>query len=66
AVCGGEDYELLVAVPPARAGRLERLAAAWRTPLTPIGEIRPARDGVVLVDRAGRPYRPPRPGFAHF
>jgi thiamine-monophosphate kinase len=66
AVCGGEDYELLFAVPPARLAAFERAAARWRAPATLVGELRPRREGIALLGPDGRPYRPPRPGFTHF
>lgn len=66
AVGGGEDYELLFAVPPGRIPALERASRDWPAPPTAIGEIRPGREGLVLLDEAGRPYRPPRAGFVHF
>jgi thiamine-monophosphate kinase len=47
AVTGGDDYELLVAVPPAR-----REAADAAAPLTWIGEVS-AGSGLVLVGPRG-------------
>jgi thiamine-monophosphate kinase len=62
ALSGGEDYELLFAIP---AGRWKRLAKPRGTPLHVVGEILPARRGLSLVDSAGE-----RPlvagGFRHF
>lgn len=41
AVSGGEDYELLAALPPQRLGEaVARVAAAAETTLTPVGEVR--------------------------
>jgi thiamine-monophosphate kinase len=40
ALAGGEDYELLVAVPPARVADAERAARAAGTPLTVVGRFR--------------------------
>lgn len=66
AVGGGEDYELLITVPAARAAELAmQVAAVTGTPLTRIGEIRPAADGIRFLDEAGRPARVPL-GFDHF
>lgn len=39
ALSGGEDYELLLSIPPARLLALQRLARASGTQLTPIGRI---------------------------
>jgi thiamine-monophosphate kinase len=66
AVSGGEDYELLFAVPPARLAALTRVAHRFGAPVTRIGEVRPRREGLVLVGEGGRPYRPPRLGYTHF
>ncbi|RMF67379.1 MAG: thiamine-phosphate kinase, partial [Alphaproteobacteria bacterium] len=37
ALCGGEDYELLLAAAPAEVGRLQQLAEQAGTALTPVG-----------------------------
>lgn len=42
ALAGGEDYELLLAAPPARAAVLESLAAKLAVPLTRCGQLRAA------------------------
>jgi thiamine-monophosphate kinase len=64
ALAGGEDYELLFAV-PRRAGR--RFAAAARVaglPVTRIGALAPAAAGLVLRTETGD--RPLPEGFEHF
>lgn len=67
---GGDDYELLLAVPPARASRVAALPG-----LTRIGELRPAADaasgtGVMLRGRDADGVVRERPaataGFDHF
>jgi thiamine-monophosphate kinase len=66
AVGGGEDYELLVAVAPERAEDLAQLIhGETGTPVTVIGEVRPADEGLRFVDADGR-VRTMRPGFDHF
>lgn len=63
---GGEDYELLVAVP---AGRRETLLAQWPfrdTLLTEIGWVAPPPQGVKLVTPAEREEVLPPGGFDHF
>lgn len=66
AVSGGEDYELLAAIAPqAVAAVARRVAAETGTPVTVIGEVRPAGTGVRFLDGAGRPLRV-APGFDHF
>ncbi len=66
AVGGGEDYELLFTVPASRVAALERAVRGWPARPSAIGEIRPRREGLVLVREDGRPYRPRRAGFTHF
>ncbi|MBX3023446.1 thiamine-phosphate kinase [bacterium] len=65
ALAGGEDYELLFAVPPRREPALRRAAAALGCPITRIGECTRDR-GVRVVDAAGRPVTPRQRGFDHF
>jgi thiamine-monophosphate kinase len=64
ALAGGEDYELLLAVPP-RAGRRFAVAARQaRLPVTRIGVLTPAGAGLTLATSAGD--RPIPEGFEHF
>jgi thiamine-monophosphate kinase len=66
AVRGGEDYELCLTAPAGQAAALAaRITAETGTPVTAIGEIRPAGAGVTYLDEAGRPV-PVAPGFEHF
>ena len=65
ALRGGEDYELLFTVPPARVARLERLRARLGCPITHIGDIVAGRrvrvraaSGALRAVRAG--------GYDHF
>jgi thiamine-monophosphate kinase len=53
ALAGGEDYELLAAVPSARVGAARRAAARAGTPLTVIGRFRRGA-GVRLIGPDGR------------
>lgn len=64
AVCGGEDYELCVAVPPARLARALAAARRTGTPLTAVGRFTRGR-AVILEDPDGGRYRPPRAGHDH-
>jgi thiamine-monophosphate kinase len=64
ALAGGEDYELVVAVPPARLARARRAAAVAGVPLTVVGEITPGR-GVRVVDARGVRHRPRSLGHDH-
>jgi thiamine-monophosphate kinase len=63
---GGEDYEVLACVAPARSSQFERLADAAGMPVTCIGVIEPASAGVVAVDVAGAPMRFAKTGWDHF
>lgn len=58
ALRGGEDYELLFAVPPRRRRGFEKIAARM-TPVMHIGEL--TKDLAVLIDEA-----PLGGGFSHF
>jgi thiamine-monophosphate kinase len=64
ALSGGEDYELLLCVAPARYTQLQRAAAQLNLTLTHIGELR-AGSGVEWLE-AGAPIAAPAPGYDHF
>ncbi|MFL5357043.1 thiamine-phosphate kinase [Archangium sp.] len=64
ALAGGEDYELLLAVPPARTSAFERACLRGEEPVTRIGRLTPGAPGHVR-DAAGRSLRLPA-GFDHF
>ena len=59
ALCGGDDYELLVSVPPAAWAEAQRRLAAQHLALTPIGTLHEG-SGVTGVSVAGKP------GWQHF
>jgi thiamine-monophosphate kinase len=64
AVAGGDDYELLFAVPPRRKGRLKTvLQQARGVPVTRIGELTAKAE--IVLDRSGI-LEPLPSGFAHF
>jgi thiamine-monophosphate kinase len=64
AVAGGDDYELLLAVPSRFKGRLRHVIQhAEGVPLTRIGEL--TRDPAIVMTRDGRPEPLPA-GFVHF
>jgi len=62
---GGDDYELLLAVPPARSGALQAVAAAAGVQVTRIGRFVPG-SGVTVLDGDGGPILLDRPGWSHF
>jgi len=63
ALSGGEDYELLLAVPPSRLEAIRRAARAARTRVTVVGALE-ARRGI-RVFRGGIPLRTRREGHDH-
>lgn len=63
ALAGGEDYELLVAVPPSAVPRALDAARAAGTPLSVLGRFERGR-GVRVLDAAGR-VRPVPSGHDH-
>jgi thiamine-monophosphate kinase len=64
ALAAGDDYELLLAVPPPRYRELEAAAAQLNLTLTEVGEL---RDGsAVTWSLNGRVFQPASQGFDHF
>ena len=64
ALGAGDDYELLIAVPPERFGALEARAAQLNLRLTPIGELR--RGNAITWTSRGAEFTPSVGGFDHF
>jgi thiamine-monophosphate kinase len=64
ALAGGEDYELLLAVPPERTSAFERACLRVEEPITRIGRLTPGAPGHIR-DASGRSLRLPA-GFDHF
>ena len=65
ALGGGDDYEILMAVPRARGAALVAAAARAGVRVTRIGRFHRG-SGVALRDRAGRARRLARGGWTHF
>jgi thiamine-monophosphate kinase len=63
---GGDDYELLLAVPPAHDAALRQAAQAAGMPVTRIGNFHPGAPGVMVRDPNGRELPLNRPGWSHF
>lgn len=63
---GGEDYELLFSVDPARHSDVAALAIESGTRLTGIGRVTAPGEKVVIRDRDGGTVRPGPGGFRHF
>jgi thiamine-monophosphate kinase len=64
ALTAGDDYELLIAVPPQRFDDLTAAARQLNLTFSPIGELRPG-SGVTWTCE-GRPYGAARHGYDHF
>jgi thiamine-monophosphate kinase len=62
AATGGDDYELLAAVPPERLGALR---GELDVPLTPVGRLEAGEPELVAVDRDGRAVPLARLGWEH-
>ena len=63
---GGEDYEILCAVPPAKADAFTDAAAAANVPVADIGRIVAGDAPPRFLDAKGEPVRFERPGYSHF
>jgi thiamine-monophosphate kinase len=62
---GGDDYEVLAAVPPGKAGEFIKNAARVGVPVTRIGEV-VAGSGVSVLGADGSPLAIEQPGYDHF
>jgi thiamine-monophosphate kinase len=60
----GDDYELLVTVPPEKTAGL--VAAIGPLPVTKIGELTRGTGKVEVRDRSGRTLQFAKPGWSHF
>lgn len=65
-VTGGDDYELLLAVPPAHDARLIAACAAAGVPVTRIGRFHPGRPGVSVRGPDGAALTFGSGGWSHF
>jgi len=63
---GGDDYELLLAVPPAREAALQAAARAASVAVTRIGSFSPGSPSVTVRDPAGKPLVFGKGGWSHF
>ncbi len=66
ALTGGEDYELLFTSPPGQEGALQALAGEIGVPITPIGEIVTASQGLTIYKEDGKTYPVNAKGHDHF
>lgn len=65
-LCGGDDYEILCAVPPDRAEAFEAAARAVGVPVQGIGTSVPGTEPPAFKDAHGRLLGFDRPSFQHF
>jgi thiamine-monophosphate kinase len=63
---GGDDYELLLAVPPAHEAALQRAAQAAGIAVTRIGSFRSGPPQVTVSGPDGKPMALPTGGWSHF
>jgi thiamine-monophosphate kinase len=63
---GGDDYELLLAVPPAREDALLQAAATANIPVTRIGRFHDGPAQVTVRQASGEPLVLARGGWSHF
>ena len=65
ALTGGDDYEIVCTVPPAKADSFRAAAKAANVAVTEIGQIK-AGEGVRFLDSHGQPLAFKRASFSHF
>jgi thiamine-monophosphate kinase len=66
ALTGGEDYELLFTAPKEASKKIASLARSLRLPITPIGSITTAPEGITVIGEGARPVKLKGLGFSHF
>jgi len=65
-LAGGDDYELVLAVPPDREAALVETARRVGVKITRIGICHAGEPEVTLLDAHGEPIALPRAGWSHF
>ena len=67
ALSGGEDYELLAAIPPDSAPKLKEISSNTGTPITVIGKITPIAGEIIMLDAEDNEIPLPQDvGWDHF
>lgn len=66
ALTGGDDYEILAAIPPRNAGSFERRAQDAGVAVTRIGHVVRGDEAPVFRDSSGAPLAFARASFSHF
>ena len=62
---GGDDYEILMTMPPSQAASARQIGDRLGVPLTVIGRI-VASSGVTILDGSGAVIDLTQPGYQHF
>lgn len=65
-LAGGEDFELLMVVPPARMTKLWDLARRYDWDVFDIGEVRGPEEGLRVLSADGQPIEFDTRGYRHF
>ncbi len=63
---GGDDYEVLLAVPPARTGALRQAAARIGVAVTQVGHFHSGPPEVMVRRASGEPFVITKGGWSHF
>ena len=63
---GGDDYEVLLAVPPARTGALRQAAARIGVAVTQVGHFHSGPPEVMVRRASGEPFAITKGGWSHF
>ena len=66
ALTGGDDYEVLCAVPAEKSSGFEREAARLGVPVTRIGSLTATEHGIRFLDSNGQPFQAASASFRHF
>lgn len=66
AIAGGEDFELLFTVSSSQSKRLIQLQRRGQMKVTQIGQIRPGREGIMLITKGERMRALKAEGYEHF
>jgi thiamine-monophosphate kinase len=66
ALTGGDDYEILCAVPPSESAAFEAMAAASGVPVARIGVVASGAKPTVFLDATGHARHFERGSFSHF
>ena len=66
AITGGDDYEILFAVPPSHVEKMANIDLDLKLRVTPLGTLLEEAAGVTVVDRDGSPLHLEYAGYNHF